>query len=87
MIRNPSFAGFIKKNKVIAEILANTKIRTKEDMILAANKLIENGARNVLVKGGHLDSKFVLDVLVNKSGIKIFKSRRYKTANTANMRI
>ncbi len=65
-----------------AEILSNTKIRTKADMILAANKLLGNGANNVLVKGGHLDSKFVLDVLVNKSGIKIFKSRRYKTANT-----
>ena len=65
-----------------AEILSNTKIRTKEDMIFAANKLLENGARNVLVKGGHLDSKFVLDVLVNKSETKIFNSHRYKTTNT-----
>ena len=52
-----------------AEILSNIKIKTEADMILAANKLLENGARNVLVKGGHLDSKFVLDVLANKSGI------------------
>ena len=65
-----------------AEILSNIKIRTEADMILAANKLLENGARNVLVKGGHLDSKFVLDVLANKSGIKIFKNQRYKTVNT-----
>ena len=65
-----------------AEILSNIKIKTEADMILAANKLIQNGARNVLVKGGHLDSKFVLDVLANKSGIKIFKNLRYKTVNT-----
>ena len=65
-----------------AEILSNIKIRTEADMILAANKLVQNGARNVLVKGGHLDSKFVLDVLANKSGIKIFKNQRYKTVNT-----
>ena len=65
-----------------AEILSNIKIRTEADMLLAANKLLENGARNVLVKGGHLDSKFVLDVLANKSGIKIFKNQRYKTVNT-----
>ena len=65
-----------------AEILSNIKIKTEADMILAANKLLENGARNVLVKGGHLDSKFVLDVLANKSGIKIFKNQRYKTVNT-----
>ena len=37
---------------------------------------------NVLIKGGHLKSKFVRDVLVNKNSIKIFKSLRYKTKNT-----
>ena len=65
-----------------AEILTKTKIRTKEDMIFAAYKLIEIGAKNVLIKGGHLKSKFVQDVFVNKSEIKIFINRRYKTKNT-----
>jgi hydroxymethylpyrimidine kinase/phosphomethylpyrimidine kinase len=65
-----------------AEILTKTKIRNKEDMIFAANKLLESGARNVLIKGGHLDTKFVHDIFVNKSEIKIFNSRRYKTKNT-----
>ena len=65
-----------------AEILTNTKIRSKEDMIFAAYKLIEIGASNVLIKGGHLTSKIVQDILVTKSDIKIFKSKRYKTNNT-----
>ena len=65
-----------------AEILSETKIRTKEDMIFAANKLIEFGARNVLIKGGHLKSKLVQDIFVNKSEIKIFFSKRHKTINT-----
>jgi len=65
-----------------AEILTNTKIRSKEDMIFAAYKLIEIGAKNVLIKGGHLTSKIVQDILVTKSDIKIFKSKRYKTNNT-----
>ena len=65
-----------------AEILTKTKIRNKEDMIFAANRLLEFGARNVLIKGGHLDSKFVLDIFVNKSEIEIFSSHRYKTNNT-----
>ena len=65
-----------------AEILTKTKIKTKEDMIFAANKLIESGAKNVLIKGGHLDRKFVQDILVNKFEIKIFNSLRYKTRNT-----
>ena len=48
-----------------AEILTKTKIRNKEDMIFAANKLIEFGAKNVLIKGGHLKSKLVQDIFVN----------------------
>ena len=64
------------------EILTKTKIRSKEDMIFAANKLLESGAKNVLIKGGHLDSKFIQDIFVNKSEIKIFNSRRHKTKNT-----
>ena len=65
-----------------AEILTKTKIRNKEDMIFAANKLLESGAKNVLIKGGHLDSRSVQDIFVNKSEIKIFNSQRYKTQNT-----
>ena len=65
-----------------AEILTKMKIKSKEDMIFAANKLLESGARNVLIKGGHLKLKLVQDILVNKSEIKIFNSQRYKTKNT-----
>ena len=65
-----------------AEILTKTKIKSKEDMIFAANKLVESGARNVLIKGGHLNCKLVQDIFVNKSEIKIFSSKRYKTKNT-----
>ena len=64
------------------EILTNTKIKCKEDMIFAAYKLIEIGASNVLIKGGHLTSKIVEDIFVSKSDIKIFNSKRYKTINT-----
>ncbi|WP_435149288.1 bifunctional hydroxymethylpyrimidine kinase/phosphomethylpyrimidine kinase [Candidatus Pelagibacter bacterium nBUS_32] len=65
-----------------AEILTKTKIKTKEDMIFAANKLLELGAKNVLIKGGHLESKTVQDIFVNKFEIKVFNSYRHKTKNT-----
>jgi len=65
-----------------AEILTETKIKNKEDMILAAKKLIEFGANNVLIKGGHLKSKLVQDIFVNRSEIIIINSKRYKTKNT-----
>ncbi len=65
-----------------AEILSGIKIHNKEDMILAANELIRLGAKNVLIKGGHLESRNVEDILLSKSDFKIFTSRRYKTQNT-----
>ena len=65
-----------------AEILTRTSIKTKEDMIFAAHKLINLGAKNVLIKGGHLNSQKVEDIFLNKSDFKTFISRRYNTKNT-----
>ena len=45
--------SLITPNIPEAEILTGTKIISVEDMIYAANKLIEFGAKNVLIKGGH----------------------------------
>ena len=65
-----------------AEILTDIKIKNTNDMIFSANRLLELGAKNVLIKGGHLNSKSVQDVLVNKSEIKIFNNKRLVTKNT-----
>ena len=65
-----------------AEILTKIKINTPEDMILAGSILINKGASNVLIKGGHLKSKFVKDVLISKKEIKIFKNIRINSKNT-----
>ena len=75
-------ASLITPNIPEAEILTNTIITSKEDMIFAAHKLIEIGANNVLIKGGHLPSNTVQDIFVSKSDIKIFNSKRYNTQNT-----
>jgi hydroxymethylpyrimidine/phosphomethylpyrimidine kinase len=65
-----------------AEILTNTNIKTIEDMIYAGNILIKLGAKNVLIKGGHLRSKIIKDVFLNKKEIKIFKNKKITTKNT-----
>ena len=65
-----------------AEILTGTKINNVEDMVYSANKLVGLGAKNVLIKGGHLNNKMIYDVFVNKKEIKIFKSKKYSTKNT-----
>ena len=74
--------SLITPNIPEAEILTKTKIKTKEDMIFAASILIELGAKNVFIKGGHLDSKVVEDIFVNKKEIIIIKNRRITTNNT-----
>ena len=65
-----------------AEVLTNRKIRTIDDMINAGNVLLENGVKNVLIKGGHRKSKYIVDVLVSKKEIKIFKNKKINTKNT-----
>ena len=58
--------SLITPNIPEAEVLTNTKILSKTDMIYASNILLNLGAKNVLIKGGHLDQKSIYDVLVNK---------------------
>ncbi len=65
-----------------AEILTKVKIKNIEDMIRSANILLKLGARNVLIKGGHLNNQYIQDVYLNKKEIKIFKNKKIKTKNT-----
>ena len=65
-----------------AEVLANIKINNTEQMIKAAHILLKLGAKNVLIKGGHLKSKNMKDILVNSKTIKIFKNKKFLTKNT-----
>ena len=68
--------SLITPNIPEAEVLTNTKILSKEDMIYASNILLNLGAKNVLIKGGHLNQKSIYDVLVNKKNISIFLKQK-----------
>ncbi len=74
--------SLITPNIPEAEILTGVKIYNKEDMIFAANRLINLGAKNVLIKGGHLKTQKVEDIFLNKSDFRVFASLRYNTKNT-----
>ena len=74
--------SLITPNIPEAEILTGIKIKNKQDMILAAKKLLNLGVKNVLIKGGHLKVKNVEDVFLNKSDLKVFISSRYNSKNT-----
>ena len=65
-----------------AEVLTGCSILNKTDMIKAAKKIVTMGAKNVLLKGGHLDNKMIFDILVNKKEVKIFSKRKINTKHT-----
>ena len=75
-------AYLITPNIPEAEVLTKTKIENSKDMIYAAHILLKLGAKNVLIKSGHLKSKFTQDILVSRKTIKIFKNKKFLTRNT-----
>ena len=75
-------ASLITPNIPEAEILADIKISSQEDMISAASILLNLGAKNVLIKGGHLSGATINDIFLNKKEILIFKNKKIKTNNT-----
>ena len=75
-------AFLITPNIPEAEVLTNTKINSLNEMIRAANILLNFGIKNVLIKGGHSEAESMNDVLLNKKELKVFKNKRVKTKNT-----
>ena len=65
-----------------AEVLTNKKIRSTKEMIDAASTLLNLGAKNILLKGGHQNSYLVKDIFLNKTEIKVFKNKKIQTKNT-----
>ena len=74
--------SLITPNIPEAEILTKTRISSVNDMISAARILKNLGAKNVLIKGGHLKSKIIQDILLNKNEILTFKNKKIDTKNT-----
>jgi hydroxymethylpyrimidine/phosphomethylpyrimidine kinase len=83
---------FIKKFKPIltpnipeAEILTDTKIQNISDMEKAGNLILKLGASHVILKGGHLESKEITDILIDYNGshkIQAIKSNTMHTHGT-----
>jgi len=65
-----------------AEALTGYSISNKEQMIKAGKKIVNMGAKNVLLKGGHLKNKMIFDILISKKKIKIFPKIKIKTKHT-----
>ena len=76
-------AFLITPNIPEAEILTNKKIKSPDDMVNAGYTLLKFGAKNVLIKGGHLKGyKNMTDILLNNKEVIFFTNKRHITRNT-----
>ena len=78
---NKSF--LITPNIFEAEILSEMKINDLENQIEAGIKLLKQGCKNVLIKGGHGNSENINDVLITSNGDEhIYESKKIISKNT-----
>jgi hydroxymethylpyrimidine/phosphomethylpyrimidine kinase len=77
LIKQPTV---ITPNLFEASALTGLRVENQEAMKAAARKLIEMGARAVVVTGGHLDK--AIDVLCDGASIEVFVGERVKPDNT-----
>ena len=75
-------AMIVTPNLGEAEVLSELRIQNIEDMKKAARKIYKLGAKNILIKGGHLLSNKAIDLLYNGENFREFKAERINTKNT-----
>jgi hydroxymethylpyrimidine/phosphomethylpyrimidine kinase len=75
-------AHLVTPNAPEAAALAGTPVEDVAGMRRAAVRLIERGARAVLVKGGHLPGAEIVDLLVTREGERAFTHARVETRST-----
>jgi hydroxymethylpyrimidine/phosphomethylpyrimidine kinase len=75
-------ATILTPNLPEAEALSGMTIRDPREMRHAAQAMLTLGCHSVLLKGGHLDSDTVVDILATPDGIVTFESPRIQTKAT-----
>ena len=75
-------ATLITPNIFEAEVLADRKISTVKDMGIAAKDIGQRWNTAVVVKGGHMTGKILVNVLYAQGAIHAFEYPRVKTTST-----
>ena len=75
-------ADLLTPNIPEAELLTGLNITDLDGMRRAAYKVLELGSKAVLLKGGHLDSEFLTDLLVTENSEHIYNGPRLNTKHT-----
>lgn len=80
---------FIKKCRPIitpnipeAELLSKTKVKNEKDMIFSGKKILDMGAKAVILKGGHLEQLDLTDYVLTKHSLLKIESKKIDTKNT-----
>ncbi len=75
-------AAVITPNLPEAAALTGQPVADLDGMHRAADALLRMGAQAVLLKGGHLDSDAVVDILATEHGVQQFYNPRHATRHT-----
>ncbi|HEY3235285.1 MAG TPA: bifunctional hydroxymethylpyrimidine kinase/phosphomethylpyrimidine kinase [Polyangiaceae bacterium] len=76
-------AALVTPNAPEAELLTGLKVRTADDMESAAERLLELGPAAVLIKGGHIESEDIVDLLQTVDGDQFrFTGKRIESRST-----
>lgn len=75
-------ALLVTPNAPEAEVLTGRQIGTVDDLRLAARDLVRQGARSVLIKGGHLQGDDAVDVFDDGKVVQELRAPRIHTTNT-----
>jgi hydroxymethylpyrimidine/phosphomethylpyrimidine kinase len=76
-------ATVITPNLEEASVILGERITTRDDMVIAAQRLLKLAKNAVLLKGGHLEGDKVFDVYIDKSGNKpaIYENKKIESNN------
>jgi len=75
-------ADLVTPNVPEAEILTGLTVTDTDDLSKAGDAILKMGAYAALMKGGHLDTKSVVDVLVSEDGASVMTGPRLHTRHT-----
>ena len=75
-------ADLITPNVPEAELITELAITDVDEMTAAGDALLGMGVYAALMKGGHLDSKSIVDVLVSEEGANIMSGPRIRSRHT-----
>lgn len=76
-------SDIITPNMDEAAILAKMEVKNLDDMKIAGERIKELGCKNILLKGGHLETEMITSLLYNdQNDYQTFKSEKVDTKNT-----